>query len=342
MEDVFLDYELPPHLIAQAPAAERDQCRLLVIERASGGIGHHVFTELPELLRPGDLVILNDTRVLPARLFGARITTGGKWEGLFLKEAADGAWEMMSQTRGFLRPGEEIQVEGGELRLQVIAQLSPGHWLMKPLIPGLSFDLLERFGHMPLPPYIGRGKDAPADKERYQTVFAHTPGAIAAPTAGLHFSPHLLEELSGRGIEVAFVTLHVGLGTFQPIKTNDFRTHVMHGELATLSLETAQALAACKRRGSRIVAIGTTSVRVLESAPALSNAAWSGETKLFIFPPFTFRSVDALVTNFHLPHTTLLLLVQAFAGVALTRRAYQDAIDQAYRFYSYGDAMLIL
>jgi S-adenosylmethionine:tRNA ribosyltransferase-isomerase len=342
MDDVFLDYELPPHLIAQVPAAERDQCRLLVIDRQSGTIHHHVFTDLPGLLRPGDLLILNNTRVVPARLYGCRVKTGGKWEGLFLREADDGAWDLLSQTRGFLRAGEEIQVEAGELRLQVIAHIGPGEWRMKPLLPGSAFELLERFGHMPLPPYIGGGKDAPPDKERYQTLFADQPGAVAAPTAGLHFTPRVFAELRKRAIETAFVTLHVGLGTFQPIKTSDFRAHVMHRETAVLSLETAQAIAACKKRGGRVVAVGTTSVRVLESRRLESGTAWSGDTDLFIYPPYDFQDVDAMVTNFHLPRTSLLLLVQAFAGVALTRRAYLEAIERAYRFYSYGDAMLIL
>jgi S-adenosylmethionine:tRNA ribosyltransferase-isomerase len=342
MQDLFFDYDLPPHLIANEPAPERDQSRLLVMDRSSGCLDNAHFADLPGLVRPGDLLILNNTRVLPARLYGYRQKTGGKWEGLFLNENTPGVWELVCQTRGWMQTGERIVVEGGELLLEVLANAGPGRWLMKPSLPGAPAELLARFGHVPLPPYIRGGKDEPADRHRYQTVFAERPGAVAAPTAGLHFTPQLFDRLRERGVSWAFVTLHVGLGTFQPIKAADPADHVMHREAGELTAETAHAIQACRGRGGRIVAVGTTSVRVLETTAQNPGAAWSGETGLFILPPFRFQSLDALITNFHLPKSSLLLLVQAFAGTDLLRRAYKEAIRCEYRFYSYGDAMLIL
>ncbi len=333
----MLDYPLPEHLIAQEPASPRDASRLLVLRRDDGSLAHHVFRDLPELLASGDLLILNDTRVLPARLLGKREMTGGKWEGLFLGTAPDGAWEMLCQTRGRLHAGDVILVEPGLLRL-TLARQEHGHWFARPDRPGDPAELLERHGRMPLPPYIRKGQAREEDRERYQTVFARQDGAVAAPTAGLHFTPELFERLEQRGIQRAFVTLHVGIGTFQPIK-GDVETHRMHREWGRLPLETGQAIDECKLRGGRVVAVGTTSVRVLESASA---GEWSGETELFIRPPYTFRCVDALVTNFHLPRSTLLLLVAAFAGEESMREAYRVAVEQEYRFFSYGDAMLIL
>jgi S-adenosylmethionine:tRNA ribosyltransferase-isomerase len=339
----FLDYELPPHLIAQQPCAERDQARLLVARRAGATLEHRTFRELPELLAPGDLLVLNDTRVLPARLLGRRIRTGGKWEGLFLRELPAGAWELLTQTRGRLTEGETIAVEPGPLQLQLVGRSPEGHWLARPSEPGSAAELLERFGQIPLPPYIRKGRAADADRERYQTVFAQRTGAVAAPTAGLHFTPRVFTRLRERGIAWTYVTLHVGLGTFQPIQTDDPRQHRMHREWGELSAVAAAEIRACRERGGRVVAVGTTSVRVLETAAAVGDGQpWSGETELFIYPPYRFRAVDALVTNFHLPRTSLLLLVSAFAGVDLVQQAYKTAIEREYRFYSYGDAMLIL
>jgi S-adenosylmethionine:tRNA ribosyltransferase-isomerase len=338
----MLDYPLPEHLIAQEPASPRDASRLMVVRRADGSLAHHVFRDLPDLLAPGDLLILNDTRVLPARLIGRRESTGGKWEGLFLGAAADGSWEMLCQTRGQLHPGDTIAVEPGPLRLTLERQES-GHWFARPDNAGDPAAVLERYGRMPLPPYIRKGQAREEDRERYQTVFARQVGAIAAPTAGLHFTPELFARLEQRGIEKAFVTLHIGVGTFQPIK-GDVESHQMHREWGRLPPETAQAIDDCKRRGGRAVAVGTTSVRVLESAYSRTEPAdeWSGETELFIRPPYEFRCIDVLVTNFHLPRSTLLLLVAAFAGVDLIRQAYRLAIEEQYRFFSYGDAILIL
>jgi S-adenosylmethionine:tRNA ribosyltransferase-isomerase len=343
MDPDFLNYPLPADLIAQEPCAERDQSRLLVVRRAAGTIEHRTFLDLPELLSPGDLLVLNDTRVLPARLLGHRVRTGGKWEGLFLHEHPDGSWELLCQTRGKLREGEEVQVGEEPLRLQLVGRTPEGHWLARPSEPGSVVELLGRYGQVPLPPYIRKGQAAPADRERYQTVYARQAGAVAAPTAGLHFTPRVFDRLRQRGIDWTFVTLHVGPGTFQPIQVEDFVQHKMHREWGQLPDEAAETIAACRARGGRIVAVGTTTVRVLETAAAAGGVKpWSGETELFIYPPHRFRLVDALVTNFHLPRSTLLLLVAAFAGVDLIREAYRTAVGERYRFYSYGDAMLIV
>jgi S-adenosylmethionine:tRNA ribosyltransferase-isomerase len=341
-----LDYPLPPHLIAQHPAAERDASRLLVLRRGGPVAGHHVFRELPDFLAPGDLLVLNDTRVLPARLLGRREHTGGKWEGLFLHEGPDGAWEMLCQTGGRPAAGETILVEaesGGEpLRLVLVDRTTEGRWRLRPEVNGSAGELLLRFGRIPLPPYIRKGKAGDADRERYQTIYADRAGAVAAPTAGLHFTPQLFDELARRGIGRTFVTLHVGPGTFQPVQADDPAEHRVQSEWGELSAEAAAAVAACKARGGRVVAVGTTSVRVLETAARQCTGAWSGLTDLTVCPPFSFRTVDALVTNFHLPRSSLLLLVAAFTGLDSMRAAYAEAVARYYRFYSYGDAMLIL
>jgi S-adenosylmethionine:tRNA ribosyltransferase-isomerase len=377
----FFDYHLPPELVAQEPCAERDKSRLLVVRRSSQSIEHRTFEELPELLNPGDLLVLNDTRVVPARLVGKRARTGGRWEGLFLRELADGSWEILSKSRGKLIAGEEIQIESGPLRLQLIEKTAEGHWLVRPFTggqgscrpehevpeeggsagaspsrpllsqssnpeeePGQSaLQLLERYGQVPLPPYIRKGLAGPADRERYQTVYARQSGAVAAPTAGFHFTPRVFDLLQKRGIDWTFVTLHVGLGTFQPIQHDDVTQHVMHREWGELSSEAARVITTCKARGNKVIAVGTTSVRLLENVAGTGQIRpWQGETDLYILSPFQFQVVDAVITNFHLPRTTLLLLVSAFAGVDLIQRAYQSAIEEGYRFFSYGDAMLIL
>jgi S-adenosylmethionine:tRNA ribosyltransferase-isomerase len=338
----FLDYELPENLIAQQPAANRDESRLLMLDRKSGLLDHRQFRELPDLLRAGDLVVLNDTLVLPARLVGKRDRTGGGWQGLFVGEKPGGLWELICQTRRTPRPGEFIQVDPGPLRLELVKWLDDGKWLVRPDRPGTPAELLAIHGRMPLPHYIRKGRAELEDAHRYQTVFARQPGAVAAPTAGLHFTPELLERLRQREIGCTYLTLHVGIGTFQPIRSADFRQHVMHREWGELPASTAQAIVDCRARGGRVVAVGTTSVRVLETVAASGPIrAWSGESTLFIYPPYEFRAVDALITNFHLPHSTLLLLVAAFAGDERLRDAYCTAIERGYRFYSYGDAMLI-
>lgn len=342
----FFDYELPPELIAQQPAAERDASRLMVLRRASHEIVHHFFRDLPDLLQPGDLLVLNDTRVLPARLTGKREKTGGKWEGLFLRETAVGSWELLCQTKGKPEIGESFLIEAtdGDVPLRMILRgRTDGHWLMEPQPGGSVADVLNRFGQMPLPPYIRKGKEEAGDRERYQTVFARTDGSVAAPTAGLHFTPTLFERLRDRGIGCTSVTLHVGLGTFEPIRVENPAQHIMHAEWAEVPAETVAAIRDCKSRGGRVIGVGTTAARALESAAADGELRqWSGETRLFIQPTYSFKVIDGLITNFHLPRTTLLLLVGAFAGTELLQRGYAEAIANAYRFYSYGDAMLIL
>lgn len=344
--DLFIDYDLPPSLIAQEPASPRDASRLMVVDRASGRIEHAIFRDLPALLARGDTLVLNDTRVISARLFGRRALTGGKWEGLFLAERGDGAWEMLCQTGGRPSQGEEIVIQPGELSLVLEERGERGRWFVRPRVRGGAaadaLALLERFGHVPLPPYIHDGLDRPTDRERYQTVYARLPGAVAAPTAGLHFTPEVFRTLETRGIRRTFVTLHVGVGTFEPIQTEDPRAHRMHAEWGELSEQSAKALSNCRSTGGRFVAVGTTAVRVLETASRDGKVKpWRGTTDLFIHAPYAFRAVDALVTNFHLPRSTLLLLVGAFVGTELLREAYQKAVEQRYRFYSYGDAMLI-
>lgn len=342
MKPFPFDYTLPPDLIAQQPCEPRDRARLLVARRHDRSLHHHHFHELPQLLRQGDLLVLNDTRVLPARLLGKRARTGGKWEGLFLRELSDATWEMLCQTRGTLQEDEIIEIKP-ELRLQLLKQLPGGRWQVRSLMPGSVVELLDRFGHVPLPPYIRKGAANEADRQRYQTIYAQQDGAVAAPTAGLHFTEGVFAGLKERGIAWTTATLHVGLATFQPIQVDDYTQHAMHTEWGQLNQSAVDAINACKTRGGRVVAVGTTAVRVLESAARLGSlAAWSGETDLYIHPPYEFKVVDALITNFHLPRTTLLLLVAAFAGVDLIRDAYAAAIAERYRFYSYGDAMLIL
>lgn len=338
----FFDYHLPERLIAQHPAAERDAARLLVLRRADAALEHRTFRDLPELLAPGDLVVLNDTRVLPARVVGHREATGGKWEGLFLSATADGLWEMLAQTRGYPEPGTAFVTDTG-LRLILRGRTDDRHWLMQPEADGPPPDLLARFGHIPLPPYIRKGREEAADRDRYQTVYARAAGSVAAPTAGLHFTPAVFERLTARGIRTARVTLHVGLGTFAPVKEEDPTKHTIHREWCEVTADTAATVREAKARGGRVVAVGTTTTRTLETAASGGTIApFCGDTGLFIHEPYTFRAVDALVTNFHLPRTTLLLLVGALAGSELLERAYAEAVANEYRFFSYGDAMLVL
>jgi S-adenosylmethionine:tRNA ribosyltransferase-isomerase len=337
----LLDFDLPPHLIAQDPAPDRDAARLLVVDRSGGTLAHRHFRDLPDLLAPNDLLVLNDTRVLPARLVGRRECTGGRWEGLFLRQTPGGLWELLAQTRGHPQPGEVIAIDPGPLKLTLRGR-TDGHWLAEPSPAGSPGELLAVSGRVPLPPYIRKGEAKPADRERYQTVYARADGSVAAPTAGLHFTPAVFERLRARGIEWASVTLHVGLGTFEPIKAADPTAHRMHAEWADVPAATVEAIRSCNARGGRVIAVGTTATRALESAARDGELKpWRGETDVYIYPPYRFRVLDGLVTNFHLPRTTLLLLVAAFAGPELTRRAYEEAVRREYRFYSYGDAMLV-
>src|SRR4051812_11776332 len=311
------DYELPEDLIAPRPAQRRDASRLFVLRRgAPPSYEHRQFADLPGLLAPGDLLILNDTRVVAARLVGKRARTEGKWEGLFVRALPDGTWELLVQTRGRLLLGETLLVESAAeppLRLLLERKTPQGRWLVRPSESGPAEPVLARHGHVPIPPYVRKGRPDARDGERYQTIFAHRPGAVAAPTAGLHFTPELFARLDERGVGRAFVTLHVGPGTFQPVKTEDVSQHRVEAEWAELSAETVGAINECKRRGGKVVAVGTTSARVLETAGQTQPlAAWSGLTDLTILPPFRFQVVDALLTNFHLPRSSLLLLVSAF------------------------------
>ncbi len=348
-----LDYELPERLIAQEPAARREDARLLTLERATGTVGHRTVRDLPELLRAGDLLVMNDTKVRPARLY-ARRATGGAVELLLLAPApamGTGAWSTLLRANRPVRQDEILDLTDGAqpigAQVRLLGRGEDGLWLIAPLSGDLSA-WMERAGAMPLPPYIHRlprDPRAPLDRERYQTVFARTEGAVAAPTAGLHLTQALLERLRGRGIETATVTLHVGLGTFQPVKVEDLTQHRMHAEAYVLSPAAAEAVRRTKERGGRVVAVGTTSVRVLEATAAASPeglpTAGAGMTDLFILPGFPFRVVDALLTNFHLPRSTLLCLVAAFAGREHVLAAYREAVARDYRFFSYGDAMLI-
>lgn len=342
MDTSEFDFQLPEELIAQHPAEPREMARLMVVRRDSDSIEHRIFADLPDLLRSGDLLVRNNTRVVPARLLGAREKTGGKWEGLFLHELRDGTWSILATTRGRPEVGEIIAVEG-ELRLELLGRGDGGTWIVKPRNEGTATELLDRHGHVPLPPYIRKGRDDPDDRLRYQTVYARSPGAVAAPTAGLHFTGDLLDRLERNGIESEDVTLHVGIGTFRPIEAARIDDHVLHAEWAEVTHHTSDRLRARRKSGGRIIAVGTTSARTLETSAKNGDfSPFSGETAMYLKPGHAFRGLDALITNFHLPRSSLLVLVSALAGVEKIRAAYSEAVREKYRFYSYGDAMLVL
>ena len=341
------DYELPPHLVAQSPAVSRADARLLVVNRDSNSLLHKHIRDLPEFLEPADCLVINDTRVVPARLVGHRTTTGGRWEGLFIESSEKGLWRVMGKTRGKLTPNETITLVNGEgqedVRLRLGTKEPDGAWIARPESDEEPFALLQRVGRVPLPPYIRKGEMIEADRETYQTVYARVPGSVAAPTAGLHFTLRLLARLEEEGVRICRLTLHVGPGTFRPIATDSLADHEMHSEWGVVARQSVDQLSDTRRQGGRIVAVGTTSVRLLETAAMDGTLKpFSGHTDLFIRPPYEFRAVDALMTNFHLPRTTLLVLVRTFGGDELIKRAYEEAIREEYRFYSYGDAMLIL
>jgi S-adenosylmethionine:tRNA ribosyltransferase-isomerase len=341
------DYHLPRELIAQHPLPRRSDARLMVVRRDEQSINHGYVRDLPAILDAGDCLVFNDTKVIPARLVGRRERTGARWSGLFLSADEHGVWQVLSKTRGKLEPGEAINVVSWDTRhsltLRLVAKLDGGAWAVLPDTEGDPHDLLAQVGRIPLPPYIRDGDMVEEDIDRYQTVFAAEPGAVAAPTAGLHFTPELLTQLKQRGVSREFVTLHVGIGTFRPITAERLADHPMHSEWCTVSGKLVERLQATKSKGGRIVAVGTTVARSLESAATDGELAeYSGDTDLFIRPPYQFRAIDALLTNFHLPKSTLLILVRTFGGDSLLARAYEQAISERYRFYSYGDAMLIL
>ena len=331
------DYHLPEQLIAQTPAEPRDSSRLLVIHRDTGTLEHRVFGEIADYLRPNDLLIANDSRVLPARLY-ARKVTGGRIELLLLRQVGEW-WEALARPASRLRPGTLLSIgEAGDHTAEVGERTGSGAVLFRFSAPAEL--IAAQHGEMPLPPYI---KAPLANPERYQTVYSRVAGSAAAPTAGLHFTPQLLEKLERRGAGFAFVTLHVGLDTFRPVKADRIADHQMHSELVVVPDETARAIHKARAQGGRVIAVGTTAVRSLESwAAAGVQEGWSGWTTLFIYPGYQFRVVDALITNFHLPRSTLMMLVSALAGRDLIRRAYEEAIKREYRFFSFGDASLIL
>lgn len=344
-----LDYELPGDLIAQHPADVRDQSRLLVLDRATGDLRDSTFDRFPECITPGDMLILNNTKVLPARFF-ARRATGGRIEGLFVNDRGSGNWEVMLKGTSRLKPSERLVLQPPEAgdALDLIAHQGGGLWTVNLVSADSTVHVLERLGRTPLPPYIHRnGQDDPCeqdDRQRYQTIYAEIHGAIAAPTAGLHFTRQTFDQLTSGQVDWAFLTLHVGMGTFAPLNVDSLDDHKIHTEQYELTSATARRLNDCRRRNGRLIAVGTTSARVLETCAndAGQLSASQGRTDLFIRPPHAFKAVDALLTNFHLPRSTLIALVMAFAGPELIRKAYAHAVENRYRFYSYGDAMLIL
>jgi len=341
-----LQYDLPPELIAQQPVEPRDASRLLVLDRRSGAIEHRVFRDLPGYLRAGDGLVLNTTRVLPAR-FAARRATGGRIEGLFLAESGPGRWRVLLRGVGRTRADEPLLLEGG-WTMRVVARGERGECDVAVEPPDGAASILEQIGDAPLPPYIRRAWEQlepmrRADLARYQTIYASVPGAVAAPTAGMHFTAELVDAVRAAGVGMAEVVLHVGLGTFQPVEVEDLGDHKMHREWYALPAAAADRLNTTRERSGRIVAVGTTSVRVLESCGDMEHlGARSGWTDLLIYPPYSFAWTDVLLTNFHLPGSTLLALVCAFAGYEQMMAAYAEAVRERYRFYSYGDAMLIV
>lgn len=335
------DFELPAAQIAQLPLAQRDASRLLTVNRATGEIAHRAFTDLPQIIAPGDALVLNTTKVLRARLLGTR-DSGAPAEILLLRPLADGTWEAMVSPGGKLRPGRRVHIAEG-FDVEIVSITDRRTRIVRLETHGDASAAIERHGHVPLPPYIAR-TDTSADAERYQTVYARESGSVAAPTAGLHVTDALLAALDARGVRRVDVVLHVGAGTFKPVEVEDPALHPMHEERYELPEESARTLNHIRETGNKIWALGTTSARALESAVHADGtfAEARGETRLFVRPPYTFRGVDKLITNFHLPRSTLLMLVAALAGYDLTMRAYREAVDAGYRFYSYGDAMAIL
>ncbi len=334
-----LCFDLPDELIAQQPCEPRDTSRLLVLERQRGTLTHTRFRQIGDWLTPGDLLVRNDTRVIPAR-FECRRPTGGAVTGLFLR-CDDQSWEVLLKPSRRLQVGETLAINGCDVQLKLLTRGQRGNWRAVPVPACEPVALLERVGQPPLPPYIRRPEPRAEDRDRYQTVYANAPGAVAAPTAGLHFTPELLDGLRMAGVNTCDVTLHVGLGTFAPVTVTDLAEHAMHSEWFRCDASACACLRETRARGHRIVAVGTTAARVLESLPDAS-APREGWTDILIYPPYRFRHVDALLTNFHLPGSTLLAMVMALAGIDPIRNAYREAIRLQYRFYSYGDAMLIV
>lgn len=339
MKKSDFNFFLPERLIAQTPLEKRDNSRLLLLNKENGAISHEYFYSLPEYLREGDCLVLNNSRVLPARLIGAR-NTGGAVELVLLRDLGDGRWECLSRPGRKTKPGTRLCFGDGQLEATVEGVAEGGNRIIKFEYEGIFLEVLEKLGKMPLPPYI---KEELKDSERYQTLYSRELGSAAAPTAGLHFTTELLQRIADKGVKICFVTLHVGLGTFRPVKEDEIENHEMHSEFCVIPEETAAIVNQTKRSGGRVIAVGTTSCRTLES---FSNAdgsleACSGWTDIFIYPGYSFKCVDALVTNFHLPESTLIMLVSALAGRENVLKAYNTAVEMEYRFFSFGDAMFI-
>lgn len=333
------DYNLPEERIAQTPAEPRDSSRLMVLNPQECIIEHKRFFQLGDFLDKGDVLIFNDTRVIPARLIGARSQTGGKVEVFLLRQIDKDQWETLVKPGKKIRVGSIIQF-GEELSCEIIAHTEFGGRIVRFMYDGVFEEILDRLGNMPLPPYI---HESLADQERYQTIYSRVKGSAAAPTAGLHFTESLMDELRDKGVQFGFVTLHVGLGTFRPVHVDTIEEHIMHREFYSVPMETAELIHAAKKEGRRIVAVGTTSIRTLESAAVDMGTVETGDgwTDIFIYPGYEFKIVDAVITNFHLPKSTLIMLISAFAGREFTLAAYQTAVKEQYRFFSFGDAMFI-
>lgn len=333
-------YDLPEELIAQTPLERRDASRLMVLDRRTGEVTHRHFYDIVEYLQPGDCLVMNDSRVLPARLMGHR-PTGGVVEVLLLRDLGDKCWECLCKPGRKMQPGNQVIFGDGELTATVREVREDGNRVVEFHYEGIFLEILERLGKMPLPPYI---KAELKDQERYQTVYSREVGSAAAPTAGLHFTQELLDKIRAKGVSTAFVTLHVGLGTFRPVKAEEITDHHMHSELCMMNQETADLLNKTRARGGRIICVGTTSCRTLESLVNSDGSFCAGSkwTEIFIYPGYTFKAMDGLITNFHLPESTLVMLVSAFAGREHILAAYKQAVEQRYRFFSFGDAMCIL
>ena len=333
-------FDLPEELIAQTPIAQRDASRLLVLNKENGAWEHRHFFDLPGYLQAGDCLILNNSRVLPARLLGNRLPGGGACEVLLLIDRGENIWECLVRPGKKLRVGAKVSFGDGELVGEVVEELPGGNRLVKFSYEGIFLEVLDRLGKMPLPPYI---KAELQDRERYQTVYSRVNGSAAAPTAGLHFTPELLAQLKEMGVNIGYVTLHVGLGTFRPVKEDEITNHEMHSEYCVIPQETADLINETKRRGGRVICVGTTSCRTIESWAGEDGTmrASAGWTNIFIYPGYRFKVLDALVTNFHLPESTLIMLVSALAGRKETLAAYEEAVKERYRFFSFGDAMFI-
>ena len=334
-------YDLPQELIAQDPLEDRSSSRLLVLDRETGNTEHHIFREIINYLNPGDCLVLNDTKVIPARLIGVKEETGAKIEVLLLKRGADDVWETLVKPGKKARPGARISFGNGLLVGEVMEVVEEGNRLIHFEYDGIFEEILDQLGQMPLPPYITHQLQ---DKDRYNTVYAAHSGSAAAPTAGLHFTPELLKEIEEKGVDIARVTLHVGLGTFRPVKVDDVENHHMHSEFYMIDEEAAEKINRAKENGRKVICVGTTSCRTIESAADENGKlkACSGWTEIFIYPGYQFKVLDELITNFHLPESTLVMLVSALAGREHVLAAYEEAVKERYRFFSFGDAMLIL